>query len=131
MSLKMEEVIAGEFYQFKITGRLYILELIHGICGLWEGSYQLSDTVSELWDLSEAELSHLSFDKAEELSSEIQRLIITFKPGKVAILLPDSAEKHLASYLMGLLEKNRVREINIFHEPQEAYNFLGYKMSDI
>lgn len=128
MSLKIDEIIKGEFFHLNITGRLYVLELIHAIQDLVEGQYQYSDTVNELWDLTEAEYSHLSFHSAEELSKEILSKKMAFKPGKVAILVNDNAEKYLVTYLSGLLENNSVRTINVFYSRHEAYNFLGYEL---
>ncbi len=130
MSLKTDEIIAGEFYAFNFTGRLHILELIHAIHELWGGQYQLSDTVNELWDLTEANISHMSFHSAEELSKEVLNTKIIFKPGKVAILTNDSADKYLISYLLGLMENQTVRTITLFHNRQEAYDFLGYELPE-
>ncbi|MCP4272865.1 MAG: hypothetical protein GY781_13025 [Gammaproteobacteria bacterium] len=130
MSLKTSEIITGEFYCHSFTGRLYRLELIHAIHELWGGQYQFSDSVNELWDLTQTKFSHMSFQLAEELSKEVLDTKIAFKPGKVAILTKDNADKYLISYLLGLMENQTVRTIRLFQNCQEAYDFLGYELPE-
>lgn len=126
MPIKTIIVIPNRLFHHIIEGYFQINDIKNHVDNFWKTDNIYEETVDTIWDFSDARYPQLSFEIIDRLAEKIDTPSITFKPGRSAILVKDIPEKHLASYMAGLLGNIPDRETAMFQDLQAAKDFVNY-----
>jgi len=127
MSIETTIIKPGKLFYHKLTGPFSTREIYTAMSRFWIENDQLADVVDSIWDLTETIFLDISFVEIDSLGAEVAEFLHNAKLGKSIILINNAPEKHLISYLIGIISPYSDREFIIFHDLQQSYNYIGYQ----
>ena len=125
MSFETITIKPKSLFHHKVEGYVIPSDLNEYIIDFWHDKEKLGTNVNIIWDLRKANLTNMSFESVDLFANNVvNNMQENYKPGVTALLINDSPEKHIASYLANLLGSVKNRKIEMFHQYEQALEYV-------
>ena len=124
MSIETHTVVPNKLFHHTVKGYVVVADIKTYQDAFWTENENLDETVNTVWDLRNADLSNLSFAAIDNYAENVlQSMFIPYKAGRTVILMNDTPEKHLITYLGNAIGKAHNRELTLFTDYDQAFSY--------